>query len=208
MGGSGWSINTKKMKYIFFILLLLLNGSFTSKPGCAKLDIIIVADISGSVDGSEDYLNNAIISFIDGIDISEDGIRIGVVSFNDDSWLELKLTGDHDYFDSNFKRLNAPNAAGTHLSTGLFTAMNEFETSGRKDIPKLIIVISDGDIQDHDEVVNYARNISVEGVVMCGLMIKDGNSDDSIFKEIMGGCYFETDFQSLIKDIQKIDICL
>jgi Mg-chelatase subunit ChlD len=195
-------------------ILFLLFSSFViedkkSKDGCVELDIILIADLSASVSGHEEFIHDALVEFVNRFELSENGIRIGLIRFANDASIESELTSDR------IKLLNAINSIGypngtTDLTDGLNTALNEFKNNGRPLVGKIAIVISDGDPDDEDSAYNSSILLKeFESTMICGIFInaKGGHSG---FLELISSstCYMESSYDDLATAIQKMDVCL
>src|SRR6478735_4757059 len=122
---------------ISFLLLL---------PGCSNLDIIILADYSGSVRGNERFVYQAISSFSQKLNISEDDIHLGVIKFSNYSEVICPLEGDRSELNSRISILRSELPSGTtNLGSAMYGAFDEFEVRGRKGYERIVIIISDGE---------------------------------------------------------------
>jgi len=67
------------------MLIFLITSLFYSSTGCLKMDIVLVGDLSGSCQGNEKFIGDAFISIIEKLEIGEDNVKVGIVTFN--SWV-------------------------------------------------------------------------------------------------------------------------
>ena len=81
------------MKKLITIALLLLYG-VTAKSQCAKIDIVIITDLSGSVGGNEYLIREALDGFIGGLELDDNGIKVGIITFNYTATLLHKLSSN------------------------------------------------------------------------------------------------------------------
>lgn len=125
---------------IFVAVLLLLSGmSMKEDAGCLQLDIILIADLSGSVKGFEPFISNALNAFTNKFDLDEEGIEIGAIVFNTNSYLLSEITSNKKELSSKLKSIAFATANGdTNMLLALRLAIDEFMTHGRRGIPKLL----------------------------------------------------------------------
>lgn len=175
--------------------------------GCLKADVIVLVDISGSIDGYEDQVELALIGFVDGLDISDEGIHAGIIAFSSQGQTLCKLTGNHDEFDDTFKRVRSDNG-NTLMKEGVVAVMDEYSKRGREDAVKVVIVISDGAAQDQPEALQLLESFSLINALVCSVLIKNTVSDSDFMKKVGGNCYLETDYGHLYKELERLDFCL
>lgn len=190
------------------IILLNIHKSHACDGGCLKADVIVLVDVSGSIDGYEDQIHLALVGFVDGLDISEDGIRAGIIAFGDKATTLCPLTGDHDKFDDTFKRVKADRNGGTNMREGVIAVMDEYSKRGRPDAVKVVIVISDGATSFQPETLQLLESFSLMQALVCSVLIKNTVSDADFMKKVGGNCYLETDYSKLYKELERLDFCL
>lgn len=200
------------MKWIFITLLILLT-SFKEKPGCAQLDIILLGDFSGSVQGREKFVVDAFSTFINQFELSEATVKIGMIMFNDNAYITSPLTSNKDELVAGFNKIASTTASGgTEMVFGLRTAYGEIlSKKGRDNIQKIIILVSDGDPDDHnkeDEIAMIKQMGEGQFVSICSIVITQSGCDRDFMKEISNGCYSEADYMSLAYELKNLDICL
>lgn len=199
------------MKTIILILTLLLTSSFnTNDDGCLQLDIMLVADISSSVNGSENFINEALTAFVTRFDLSEDGIKIGFIKFCSAPFLMNSLTTNKYSLFKSISTIKLESSYGTtNMSGALFLAADELMQYGRPSTKKIVIVISDGEPDRIDETREAALLLKAFGETsICGVFVA-GNIGKDLMKEISSPyCYVESDYNNLVNELKKLDICL
>merc|ERR1711991_240525 len=149
-----------RMLFVFLALFSLAAGQ-SSKPGCI-VDLVYVVDGSTSitnVDWVEDleFLANATMA----LNISSSGSHIGIVQFasQGSTTVESQLVGNEATlvaFIKTMKQLHGNTAMGN----GLLAAQEKvFATSGRADVPKVIVLVTDGVPNEGYDPVSVATKL-------------------------------------------------
>lgn len=187
-----------------------LEENIHSNLSCLQMDIMIVGDFSASIHGHEKFVNESFIAFANQFDLSEDGIKIGVVAFNSDAVLVSPLTSKKDTLINGINKWkNNVKIGSTNMHEGIRLAMHEFATNGQFLHRKMIIIISDGLPNNVDEVLNYAEAIKVSNIDICSVLIITKHNDPDFMKKISSNyCYVESSYENLIYELKKLDICL
>ncbi len=181
--------------------------SAASAQNCLKLDIMLVGDCSASVSGREDFINAAFSGFVDRFELSEEGIKIGVVYFNDLAAVMCPLTADKSLVKMS---TGVPSVRGTtNVMDALDKCLGEFNAHGRPGYGKMIILVSDGDVDDPDDAIAMASMIRASGATICGVMIVDSRSKEEQMRGLSSDfCYVESNYENLVIELKKMDICL
>lgn len=196
------------MKNVITIFLLLI--SLKAHPQCTNLDIVLVADYSGSVRHYESFVSDAILHFAEELTLPyRNDVRLGIVMFADDA--DVVCKPDNDYWKNlqNVNKYDSINAHGsTNIELALQTATIELlrEQNSRR---KLIILITDGDVTvgTSDQTIATAKQIQNIGIGICGVLIKNIASRPEFMQEV-SDCYVETDYTNLALELKKLNICL
>ena len=140
------------MKKVLFILTTLLALCVTKLKAqdCLMADMMIIVDWSGSEQGHEIEVATAAALFVSELPVQENTLRVGVIAFSDEIDTTFSLTGDKEKIMNDIVVLSEYGAGG---GTYINKALNE---SGRqllntRMVPKIIIIISDGEISDIEE---------------------------------------------------------
>lgn len=163
-------------------------------------DVIFLVDSSGSID-REDFLkmkafmNKTIQRSV----IGPDAVRLGVLQFSTYQREELALNSLQTHNDL-IQKVNAMQQLGGGTLTGqaLTFTSQYFDAlkGGRPNVPKILIVITDGEAQD--AVALPARSLRDKNVVIYSIGV--GGANVTQLKEISGipdRVYIETDFDAL-----------
>lgn len=166
------------------MILLLLT--------CLNLDLVTVADFSGSVEGHEQFICSGIseIAKLDGEDL-----RQALITFDYTSRLE--------YGFSQPEKFECPSASGgTNLHSALVKAAELFDrNSGR-----VIVIISDGVPDDIEMCLELANLLRASGVRIYGVLINSSIASETVMKQI-SDVYVSTDYEHLVKEIKKLSFC-
>ncbi len=220
------------MKIIIIVVFLLFSSSsnIINKPanGCLQMDIMLLGDFSSSVQGYESFISGAFSEFVQQFELSEYGIKIGLVTFTTTAYLNCPLTNNTKLLRSRINDLKYFNGVGhTNMLDAFAIAQNQFIINGRDDYKKIIIVISDGEPDSGEEVLKLANVIKQSKIGICGILVMKNKTEeednDSLFyyfygKPIDGNvvmkkissdfCYVESNYDNLIKELKKLDICM
>lgn len=196
---------------IKYLLAILLLGSMKQDP-CMQMDIILLLDYSGSIDGNEGFVREAVQDFVKGYELSEQGIKIGVITFSDYTNTISPLISDRSEL---LKRIcvldNFGGSGSTHMIRGLEVAEKEFYTSGRLGFKRVIIIISDGDVNSgggKEETLKVAEGLKKFGFKICSVLIQNKDSEPEFMQALSNECYVETKYSDLRKELLKLQPCL
>lgn len=202
------TLNRIKMRTLTIFILVLLP--FTARCQCNNIDIIVVGDYSGSVHKNERYVMDAFASFA-AMASEESNIRVGLILFNENPEVVVSLCKDQQLLYSSSVELRKRNASGsTDIESAIQLAANTLYTE-QNNSRKLIILISDGDITEggsDEQAIYTARQLSVLGVGICSVLIKDASSRPELMKELSNGCYVESSYENLTAQLKELDLCL
>lgn len=199
------------MKILIFLSLFLL-GYNNNDSNCLEADIMILADISGSVGGNQEFIGKSISEFVNRFELSETGIKIGVIVFSDRASIMSGLTSDKNRLNIVSQLIsNNPCGGNTNITAALHSAFNEIQQNGRNGLIKLVILISDGggNVGIAEETYQAAEILKSTGTSICSIAILTGESDLVLMKSIsMPACYSESNYNNLLESLSKMDICL
>lgn len=187
--------------------ILLLFSPYKEKYTCLEMDMIILVDISGSLAGYELYIHSAMNSLIDGIELQEDGIKLGVVVFSTTSHVNSPLSINKDFIMSNIRTIGSDQGS-TNMTEGLYVSLNELMNNGRNGVKKLIVVISDGAVDSRYGTRLAAQQIKMANISICSILILGHTVDKELMKDISNGFYIESRYETLAEEIKKLDICI
>ncbi|XP_069814429.1 collagen alpha-4(VI) chain-like [Dendropsophus ebraccatus] len=173
----------KAWKPILFFLLLGLSfhSSYSQKTVCTEAnvaDIVFLVDGSWSI-GTDNFksMQNFLYTLINGFDVSEDNIRIGLVQYSDEPRTEFYLNSydkkeDVLYYIQNLKYKGGGTKTGESLQFMLENHFIESAGGRAKDgIPQIAVVITDG--QSQDNIKEPATRVKNSGITLYAIGIKD-----------------------------------
>lgn len=199
------------MKKLFLsacILFAAFAASFC-QSSCLQVDIMLVGDYSGSVDGHQEYVANAMWAFVDRFGLSEASVKIGIITFNSEVTLHTGLTTNKAKLQNIIVGLSTTVPSGTtNLKDALYESVNQLQY-GRK-VPKLLVIISDGVPDDREETAQLAGEVQkLIGATVCGIYVSAPGGEPGWLKNICSdGCYSETSYETLAEELKKLDICM
>jgi Ca-activated chloride channel family protein len=158
---------------VLFILALARPqlGRSESKVRTEGIDIVLVVDISGSMQAMDYEKNGQRESRIDAVkDVVREFIRarpndrIGMVVFGTRAYVASPLTLDHDWLERNLDRVRIGLVEGnTAIGAGIGTAVNRLRDTKAKS--KVIVLLTDGGENVHTppalEAANAAKEFNV-----------------------------------------------
>lgn len=205
------------LNFLFFVLLIvvLLGWVHRCQGQCLKLDVVLVGDYSGSVEGNEPFVRAAFHAFADRLDLGEDQVRLGIVLFGDQATIDCPLTGDRATLLDRLALLETKAAqyGGTDLTSGLLTA-GAMLTLDRPDARKLVVLISDGLHNNHDrDPQALAQLLQLQQVQVAPVLILSNHLVEGAGRPLMvslasPGLYHEASYETLIGVLKKLDVCL
>ena len=144
--------------------LVCMSFTIESDTDCLCADIVILSDFSGSMNGSEKVVSQAIEMIVSGIPPEENIIRFALISFagQRDSKIEVALTSDYKRLLDGVRlyEKKMANSEETHIYPAFNIAQNIFRTSNQyQDCFRIIIVMSDGKLTDREIALKHARKM-------------------------------------------------
>ncbi|XP_019212169.1 collagen alpha-4(VI) chain [Oreochromis niloticus] len=143
-----------------------------------KADIVFIVDESGSI-GEENFrlMRDFLRSVISVLETGPSKIRVGIVTYNDvpTPHAYLNMFGDKDDI-LKFINILPYRQGGTKTGAALHFALKNIfteEKGSRKDVPKVAVVITDGESQDN--VKEPAIALRRAGVTVFAVGIKEAN---------------------------------
>lgn len=198
------------MKYVIIILFLSSLNAPKEPSSCLEMDIILIGDYSGSVIGHEKFIADAFSSFVSQFELSEETMKIGLITFNSKAKLISPITSSKSTLETHINELyTIPAMSTTNMSDALYMALNEFNSSGRPGFRKLIILVSDGAPDTPTQTKQIADQLKLSNVSICGVLIQNGEANDDYMKNISSNfCYVQSNFANLTNELKKLDICI
>jgi uncharacterized protein YegL len=138
--------SNKRRKKMNDLVPMEIQGKASSR----KLQFFWLLDVSGSMAGKKiEVLNRALKEVIPTLEEIEENERIEfmmrVIAFNDEAWWHIgpKPVGLNDFFD-NWEDLEAGSTTNTAEAINLMAEELDIEKMGKRNVPPVAILISDG----------------------------------------------------------------
>ncbi|KAI0238260.1 Cartilage matrix protein [Lamellibrachia satsuma] len=170
---------------VLFLMVTVTNSSRHNskyKCGTKPADIVFLLDSSGSI-WERDFPKQ--LRFVEGVvdmfDVSQDSIRIGVVSFSNWAFVDFQLNSHKSEHDVRRAIRNIAHIRGDtntasalrYMRTVMFSAKN----GARPDIPHIAIVITDGKSNNPQITQMEAAKAHAQGIHLFAIGV--GNSTDN-----------------------------
>ena len=153
------------------------------EPECEeRIDVMFVVDSSGTIllvnfQRIKDYVRD----FVRAFQFSSDGAQFGLVSFSNDANLDIPLGTNRIDFFSTLERLILQGGR-TNTYAGINLALEQFEANGRDGVPRVMLVITDGNSTDRASTIDAAAIARGMGITIISIGI--GNVDVNELNEI------------------------
>jgi|SRR5690606_2347657 len=197
------------MKTLLLTLLLAIATiGYSQNTSCLQVDIMLVGDYSGSVDGQQEHIADAMDAFVSRFGLSEMAVKIGIVTFNSSVTLHSGLTTNKAKLNAAIQNIREGIPSGTTgLDAALYVAGEEL-LYGRK-VPKLLVLITDGAPDNKTTAASVAKEIKVFGnITICGILVTNYTSDAEWLESICtDGCYSQSSYEALAEELKQLDIC-
>lgn len=187
-------------------ILLLFCLTLPIENPCLQIDILIVGDFSGSVDGYEGYVKKSFLTLLNKFELSEETVKIGVVTFASEAYLDSQLSTNKQSLQVAIGNI-FHSSGSTNMVDGLQLAVNELVNNGRPGYRKIIILVSDGQPDYKFGVKQICDQLQSFDIKVYGMLITSNGYDEEFMKSI-SSVYLKTDYESLSEKIKKLDICL
>ncbi|KAM8869610.1 collagen alpha-6(VI) chain-like isoform 2-T3 [Spinachia spinachia] len=189
-----------------------MSNVFCGQKGCNQSDIVFLIDRSGSITSSEhEKIKLFTIDLVKKFSISEDRVRIGLAQFANDFHHEF-------YLDAHFEEEKCTSAikdlayigGGSFIGKALGHMEKYFHTSNgaRTGVPKILLLISDGD--SDDPVFKAGAHLRSLGIIVYAIAV--GNYFPVELHQIAGApkrIFTTKSFSELPQMAQKVvnEIC-
>lgn len=191
-------------------------ADLTPRQNCLVADIVIATDWSGSIAGNEKFLVNALYYFIKTTYLSENGVRMGLVSFGTSAEIDARITADRSELENELSYMLSKKADGvTNLSDALRISMSElrsfdFGGNARAHSKKILIIISDGEPDDRLGAIELAKEAKSEGIQIFTISVYGASRIDHECLRSLASeqSYFESNFFSLREVFDRLGICI
>ncbi len=183
------------------------------------LDLVILIDSSGSIDaGDFEILKDFVRNLIKRLPISQDETRVALISFNTNAKILIDLNNGTSFQILNETINILDNKAGgdTYTDRALKIAnediLNEMNgmRSINKAVPKVVIVITDGESNKRNETIFEANRIKERGINVISIGIGKANPQElNSIASTPNDQYYVSDFSKIfeILAVQSITVC-
>ena len=181
---------------------------FHSSNGCLKMDLILLGDLSGSCQGKEGFIGDAFISIIEKVEMGEDNVKVGIVTFN--SWIGVHtpLTGDKNEAINGALSVKSKNANyNTAIWIGLEEAMKQLYSESSRNTRKMIVLITDAQDDNPEQTRKMVQKLNGLGILLAGVLIDNNSTNEDFMKEICP-YYIKSDYEQLSEQIKQLDLCM
>jgi Mg-chelatase subunit ChlD len=165
--------------------------------------------MSSSVQGKEPIIREAFSIFVDNLGLSEETIKVSTIIFNSDARILNHLSNDRSEILHSISTIGLNMADGaTDMVKSLHLSANEITNNGRQGYQKIIIIISDGDVNEPHTTLLIAEQLKMVNVRIYGILIENSDSKPEFMKALSSeGCYVKSNYKDLINELQELDIC-
>lgn len=159
---------------------LVAGTTTTGRP----VDIVLVLDRSGSMEGAMDSLKTATKAFVDRLDVSSDGVlngvisggsRVGVVSFASSATLDRPLTANATQAKAAIDRLVAEGS--TNHAAGISTGQSQLASSPNA---RVMIIFTDGNTTAGGNPLDAAMAARSAGTEIFGIGLGSGINQNAL----------------------------
>jgi hypothetical protein len=164
-------------------LLLFIFGLFFSRLSAQQervkascpMNIVIALDFSGSERAYLEEIRTVLLALTSTYELSENNLKIGILTFNRGAQRILPLTGDTEKLDAAIEELRIPTTVyATDIHSAIEMANEEFRLRSIVGVPKFFVLVSDGDPHAHSRGYGFQEDlINMD-------LIKAGDADNEV----------------------------
>lgn len=139
-------------------------------------DLMVVMDGSGSIDAPDFELQKQFVNeLVSSFNVSPNFAHIGVVQFSShmSGRLEIGLSDDPTAITNTVTNI-VQLGGTTDIAEGLTIANDEIVTSGRSGVPKVIVLLTDGQHNEPGDPVAIADDIKAQGTMIFSIGVGSG----------------------------------
>jgi len=187
------------------IISILLFASVPAFTQCRELDIMLLGDMSGSVENHESFLADAFYQFSNQ-DFND--IKMGVILFGSQATILQPLTQDRPELFRQLVTIRSTKSEGsTNLKEAFYQSIVEFSHNGRPGVKKMIILVSDGVPDDSIGAALEADQLKLNGIDLYTVIIDSSVANRDYMRNISTQ-YFDVKYEDLTERLKKINLCL
>jgi uncharacterized repeat protein (TIGR01451 family) len=160
--------------------VMLLDETTPGNTCLAPLDVVILNDVSGSVDGVEyEESKQFYVNFINALDVGmgAEDTRVGIVEWSDEAQTIIPITGNLSALQS-YVSNNRIFYGGTNPNNGLTYGYNYLNTEQRAGVPKVLVLSTDASsYQVSGSLVALAETYKAQGYIIVSIAFDDAFSN-------------------------------
>ena len=157
----------------------LLDETTPANTCLAPLDVVILNDVSGSVDGVEyEESKQFYVNFINALNVGmgAEDTRVGIVEWSDEAQTVIPITGNLSALQ-NYVGNNRIFSGGTNPNNGLTYGYNYLNTEQRAGVPKVLVLSTDAaESQVSGSLIALAETYKAQGYIIVSIAFDDAFS--------------------------------
>ncbi|XP_062621271.1 sushi, von Willebrand factor type A, EGF and pentraxin domain-containing protein 1-like isoform X4 [Saccostrea cucullata] len=199
----------KKIKELLCIIAIYIyQVRSVDERGCKGLmELVVIIDGSDSINKPDyDSLKSSMATLVQKLDIQETEIRISFIVFSSDIALETDMMGDKQQAINTAATLPHPrDGTKTWLALeAMVGVIDRGRTPGRKDVPVVGVVLTDGISKDEAKTRQAAKALKDMGVTMYAIGVTDIKNKKEL-NDIASGSEKVITFQSFSELAEKLE---
>ena len=167
--------------------VMLLDETTPGNTCLAPLDVVILNDVSGSVDGVEyEESKQFYVNFINALNvgIGAEDTRVGIVEWSNEAQTVIPITGNLSALQ-NYVGNNRIFDGGTNPNNGLAYGYNYLSTEQRAGVPKVLVLSTDADeSQVSGSLIALAETYKAQGYIIVSIAF-DGAFSSGYTRDIL-----------------------
>lgn len=199
------------MKKVLMLFVLLFSMGGVQSQGCLQMDIMLIGDLSGSIDDNEYFVANAFAAFVSKFELSDNTVKIGAIVFSEETILLSHLTSKKGQLLTSIDFIRNNDLSGTtRMGDAILEAWSEFTLYGRSDVRRMIIMVSDGAVDEPSITYSLIQTMKAQtSVEFCGIYVDTyGGNPDYVANISEPYCYVSTSYSILVQELEKLDLCI
>ena len=191
--------------------ILLFTSFLAPAQGCLQMDIMLIGDLSGSIDDNEYFVANAFAAFVSKFELSDNTVKIGTMVFEDEPILLSHLTSNKGQLLTSIDYIRNNDLSGTtRMGDAILVAWQEFTLYGRAGTRKMIILVSDGAVDESSNTYSIIQSMKTQtGIEICGIYVDTHSGKPGYMAKISEPyCYVSTSYDILVQELEKLDLCI
>jgi len=202
-------LNVKSLYKFIFIIICLFTTNIT-KAQCLQANIVLLIDWSGSEAGNEAYLAHSALLFMEKLPIKEHAVQLSIITFSNDGTLVVPITYDKERLTNSILSLVLTRAnGGTNIGGATKLALDEL-TANERGVRNLIIIISDGEIDDYALAMEYIK--TAEKIITLNIFAVQIGGDEEgayILLQLTGDVknIVASTSRDLVEALLRLDLC-